>query len=159
MIGLRIVAPLLLLAACGGGAGGGDAGGGTGGPGRPGGETSTSPSSGPAISLTRTGGFAGVGDEVQVAGDGTWSATDRAGGRRTGRLSGEQHAELARLATDPGLAAEAGRAREPTRCADTYAYVVTVGTVRVGFVDCPTDEDPPPVAAAIVRLVSRAAWG
>jgi hypothetical protein len=129
---------------------------------RPGGAASSAPPStgpGPALSLTRTGGFAGVDDQVVVAADGTWSVTDRAGAHRSGQLSEQQRATLARLAEDPGLAAESALTREPTKCADAYTYAVAVRAVRVGFVDCPTDAAPPRVAAGIVQLVGQAVWG
>jgi hypothetical protein len=145
LVVLTIVTPLLLLAAC---AGGTD---------RPG-DTPAPPTAGPAVSLARTGGLAGVDDQVVIASDGTWSATDRAGTRRTGSLSDQQRATLARLADDSGLTVEAAQTREPTRCADAYAYAVTVRTVRVSFVDCPTDADLPPVASSIVQLVKQAVW-
>lgn len=145
---LGLLGAALLLAGCA------DAGSGPGG-----GGASPTATSAPVVSLVRTGGFAGVTDQVTVAADGTWSATDRTGGRRTGRLSEQQRAELDRLAGDPALAREAGRVPSPSNCADTYSYQLTVGGVRVDFVDCPTDTDPPPTAAAIVGLVTRAVWG
>lgn len=111
----------------------------------------------PAVTVVRTGGFAGVDDRVDVAPDGTWSAT---GGVRgpAGRLSEEQRATLARLAADPGLAAEAADARPPTSCADAFTYELTVRATRVSFVDCPEDGASPRVAAGIVQLLRQAVW-
>jgi hypothetical protein len=154
--GLLIVTPLLLLAACAGGTEE-PAGGASSPP-----AASTPVAAGVAVSLTRTGGFAGVDDRVEIAADGTWTATGRTGGSRRGQLSVEDRASLVTLVTDPGLAAEAAGSSEtgaPTRCADTFAYVVTVRAARVSFVDCPAGGDSPRVAAAIVELVRHAVWG
>jgi hypothetical protein len=130
------------------------------GAGTPSGQPANSPSSGgTVVSLVRTGGFAGMNDEVSVAADGSWSATDRTGGRRTGRLTEQQRAELDRLTADPALRGESDLEPSPSTCADAYSYRLTVGSVRVGFVDCPTGPAPPPTAAAIVRLLSKAVWG
>src|SRR5215216_2941099 len=105
LVGLMIVAPLVLLTACAAGTDRSD------------GETSSPPAVGPAVSLGRTGGLAGVNDQVMIAADGTWSATDRTGARRSGTLSDQQRANLARLADDPGIAAESARTPGSTRCA------------------------------------------
>jgi len=147
LAGIAITASLILLVACAAGTN------------RPAGQTSTPPAAGPAVSLVRTGGLAGVHDQVVVAADGTWSATDRAGARRTGHLSGQQHATLTRLAGDPGIAAESARTQAPTRCADAYTYDLTVRASRVVFVDCPTDAGRPPVATQVIQLISQAVWG
>lgn len=146
-IGLMIVASLVFLAACAGGTG------------RSAVETPSPSAAGPVVSLTRTGGLAGVNDGVVIEADGTWSATDRTGANRTGRLSDEQRASLARLANDPGFAAESAQTRGPTRCADAYTYDLTVRSVRVSFVDCPTDADRPRIAAQISQLIKQAVWG
>ncbi|HEU4346559.1 MAG TPA: hypothetical protein VFR35_02100 [Actinoplanes sp.] len=155
LVVLALAVPPVLAAGCGGAAGPG--GGATTEPGG-GGSSSPTATSAPAVSVVRTGGFAGVNDQVTIAPDGTWTATDRAGGARSGRLSARDRDALTRLAGDPGLAGEATQTRPPTRCADTYAYAVTVGDVRVGYVACPTDPAPPRVAAGIVELVEPAVW-
>jgi hypothetical protein len=155
-MGLLIVMPLLLLAACAG-----DADGPAGGDSTPA-ATSSPTASGVIVSLARTGGFAGVEDRVEIAADGSWSATDRAGARRTGQLSSQDRASLAALAADPGLAAESAEpsgTRGPTRCADAFAYVVTARAARVSFVDCPADGGQPRIAASIVAIARRAVWG
>ncbi|MFY1596799.1 hypothetical protein [Micromonospora sp. WMMD737] len=101
------------------------------------------------VVLTRSGGFAGRGDTVTVEPDGRWSAVDRAGSRRTGRLSGADLDRLRRLVADPALAAEAGRPSAPTACHDAFSYQLTVGAVQTGYVDCPSDGG----AATTTRLV------
>ena len=134
-LGALVVAVLLTLAACDSGTGGTGA--------------------GVALTLTRTGGFAGVHDEIVIDADGGWRATDRAGNQRTGRLTDQQRDNLRALAADPRLTGEAARSPAPTRCADVYNYALTVNTLRIGFVDCHTDADPPPAARAIVTAVTE----
>lgn len=102
----------------------------------------------PNITVERTGGFAGVKDTVDLAPHGSWTATNKRGDRRAGELTPDQTARIQTLAADPRIAAEAGQTRPPTRCRDAYSYVLTVGAVRVAFVDCPADPDQP--AASLV---------
>ncbi|MFG1756065.1 hypothetical protein [Micromonospora echinofusca] len=105
------------------------------------------------VVLTRSGGIAGRGDTVTVEPDGRWSVVDRAGARRTGRLSGADLDRLRRLVADPALAAEAARPSAPTACRDAFSYRLTVGTVETGYVDCPTDGGAPATARAVVELL------
>jgi hypothetical protein len=119
----------------------------------------TSPNTSPAgvaLSLVRTGGFIGVKDEITVDPSGAWTATDRAGHRRTGQLTDAQLTALRSLAADPRLRQEATRVQGPTKCADVYSYALTVDSMRVNFIDCPTDADRPEAARAIITLVTQA---
>jgi hypothetical protein len=146
LLSVLTLATLVLLSGCGQPAGGG--------------VDTPSPSAGdPVVTVVRTGGFAGVHDQVTVAADGTWTATDRAGSSRSGRLSDDQREKLRGLAADPRLAQESAQTRPATRCADAFEYALTVNTTRVHFVDCPTDEDLPRAAIAVVALVTQAVWG
>jgi len=117
--------------------------------------TSLSQDTDPAQNITveRTGGFAGVKDTIDVAPHGSWTAANKRGIRRTGELTPEQNTRIQTLAADPRIAAEAGRSRPPTRCRDAYSYVVTVGAVRVAFVDCPADADQPAASLALSKQV------
>lgn len=116
-----------------------------------------SPSAGdPVVTLVRTGGFAGLHDQITIGADGTWTATDRGGNQRSGRLSDQQREKLRGLAADPRLANEATQTRAATKCADVFEYALTVNTTRIKFVDCPTDEDLPRAAIGVVALVTQA---
>ena len=106
----------------------------------------------PAISVQRTGGFAGVNDSLTVDPRGMWTKTDKTGVQRTGQLAAADLAALRALATDPRLPAEAARTRAPSHCSDAYNYVVTVGAAKVAYTDCPSDADQP---AATIALVTR----
>jgi hypothetical protein len=99
------------------------------------------------ITVQRTGGIAGVQDEVIVQPDGSWGRTVGAGGR----LPPDRNAALTRMAADPALRAEAARTPGEGDCADAFEYTVSVGELRVWWTDC--DEIPPPVASRIARLL------
>ncbi|GAA2394206.1 hypothetical protein Cme02nite_09040 [Catellatospora methionotrophica] len=121
---------------------------------------------GPAsVAVHRTGGFAGVDDQITVDPAGVWTATDRARTRKSGELTTSEREQLQALAADPRLDTEATRPTTPPKCADAFQYTVTVdrtggaGTVIVAFTDCPGDENMPAAAAAIANLVTGAAGG
>ncbi|WP_144120676.1 protealysin inhibitor emfourin [Catellatospora sichuanensis] len=122
-------------------------------------EVSPSPAS---VVVHRTGGIAGVDDQITVDPTGAWTATDRARTRKSGELTNSEREQLQTLAADPRLDAEAARPTAPTKCADAFQYSVTVdrtggdGTVIVTFTDCPGDENLPEAAAAIANLVTGA---
>ncbi|MBS2548151.1 hypothetical protein KGQ19_14885 [Catenulispora sp. NL8] len=117
--------------------------------------TTTAAASAPDITVQRTGGFAGAKDTVDLAPHGSWTATDKSGARRTGELTPDQATRITTLAADPRLTAEAARSRPPTRCRDAYSYVLTVGAVRVAFVDCPADPDQPAASLTLTKQVLR----
>ncbi|WP_146604077.1 hypothetical protein [Micromonospora deserti] len=108
------------------------------------------------VVLTRSGGIAGRGDTIAVEPDGRWTLVDRAGSRRTGRLSTADLDLLRRLAADPDLTAEAARPTAPTACRDAFTYRLAVGATETGYVDCPTDGSPPEVTRSLVELLHRA---
>ncbi|RAG84276.1 hypothetical protein DN069_17435 [Streptacidiphilus pinicola] len=105
----------------------------------------------PPITLQRTGGFAGLKDTVFLDPRGAWTVTDRAGAQTTGELTAVQVAAVMTLAADPQLASEAGRTPAPSRCTDAYHYILTVGTARISYADCPADPDQPVASMALVR--------
>ncbi|MFD6678680.1 MULTISPECIES: hypothetical protein [Micromonospora] len=108
------------------------------------------------VTLRSSGGFAGRGDVLTVEPDGRWTAVDRAGSRRTGRLSPADLGSLTILAADPRLAAEAGQPTTATNCADVMHYRLTVGSTETGYADCPAEGPPPPATQALVKLLLRA---
>ncbi|MEH1017512.1 hypothetical protein V6U90_31065 [Micromonospora sp. CPCC 206060] len=108
------------------------------------------------VVLTRAGGIAGKGETITVEPKGTWTVTDRAGGRRTGRLSTTERNRLSELTNDPRLATEAAQAPGGTNCRDVFTYTLSAGAYRVTFTDCPTDTGRPAAALAIVDLLTTA---
>lgn len=95
-------------------------------------------------------------DTVTVEPDGRWTAVDRAGTRRTGRLTAADLDRLRLLAAEPRLT-EGGTADAVGRCSDAYEYRLTVGTATVDWTDCPVAGTPPQAASALVALVLTAA--
>ena len=104
------------------------------------------------VSVSRTGGIAGIKETITVDATGKWT---KAG--NSGRLTVEQSQQLQQLAANPNLVREAGETRAQTKCADAFNYTVTAGSVTVQYVDGPTDGPPPAVASQIVSLVTTAA--
>jgi hypothetical protein len=86
---------------------------------------------------------------------GRWTRTGR-GERGSGQLTADQRARLSSLAADPRLIAESTASRAPTRCRDALNYALQVGSIRVNYVDCPSDPDRPEVAMSIVDLLTAA---
>ncbi|SCF30458.1 hypothetical protein GA0070216_10960 [Micromonospora matsumotoense] len=104
------------------------------------------------VTLTRSGGFAGNRDTVTVEPDGRWTTTDRAGTTRTGRLT---PAQLDQLRTLTGPATRSRGGPPDGRCADTYAYQLTVGTRSVEWSDCPSGPQPPAAAPQLAALLLK----
>jgi hypothetical protein len=108
------------------------------------------------ITLRRVGGFAGFSDHVTVDAKGAWTKTDKSGKTTTGTLTAGQLDSLVAYAADPQLSKEATRGQKTTKCSDSFTYVLTVDSLSVGYVDCPTDGEMPQVATKIVSLLAQA---
>jgi hypothetical protein len=132
----------------------------TGGPGSSNGSPSASSpaSSAVAITIEKTGGFAGVRDTIQIDALGSWSRSDKSGKAASGQLTAAQVTELQALAADPKLASEAVAAAQaaPTNCNDTFNYTVSAGPVVLRFTDCPTDSFQPTATKALISYVEKA---
>ncbi|WP_430498465.1 hypothetical protein ACQRWP_26125 [Micromonospora trifolii] len=109
----------------------------------------------PRVTLRISGGFAGRGESIVVEPDGQWTVTDRAGGRRNGRLTPADQGILAGLASDPRLATEARRPTTATNCSDVMLYRLTVASNDTGYTTCPDDGTPPPATQSVVKLLLR----
>jgi hypothetical protein len=90
----------------------------------------------PSLTITRTGGFAGVNQSLAITPGGAWTYTDKkSGATATGQFTPTQLTQFAQLALDPRIATEL--AQSPTSvCADAFDYELTVGTVKAAFEDC-----------------------
>jgi hypothetical protein len=122
----------------------------------PGAASPTGSATAPAttVTLTRTGGLAGVNEQVTVEPDGSWTYVGRSG-KDSGRLGAADLATLVRLVTDPGLAG-AGASPTPGSCADGFTYRLSAGDVSTGAVDCGTLAAQHPTLAQVVDLLVRA---
>jgi hypothetical protein len=114
-----------------------------------------------AITIEKSGGIAGIRDTTQIDASGNWIRSDKTGKTKSGQLTATQIAELQALATDPKLATEAAAAAQaaPTKCSDTFNYVISAGPVALRFNDCPSDTFQPTAAKAIVSYVDKATMG
>lgn len=138
---------LTLLVAIGGVAAG--CGGSSGEPG----ETSVTPAAVP-VSITRTGGLAGVNQSIEIAADGTWVYTDnRRNQTENGSLAPDQRIQVLRLVADPAFTEQLTKAAKPDPgCADGFHYTIRAGGGETrSFVDCGAD-DIPAVEAAIAAV-------
>ncbi len=90
----------------------------------------------PPLTITRTGGIAGVTDTLQIEPDGAWTLTDRSGSATTGHLDAQTAAAIVRILGDPGLDAEIATASAPNQCADQFQYLVRLSGREFSFDDC-----------------------
>lgn len=143
---LAACAVVVLLTGCAQAQEGGAASGGTSGPTTPPGRAMDK------VTITRTGGFAGVNQELTVMPDGAWTFTDkRSGSSQQGQLTADQMAQIGRLVSDPNFA----QARPPSRgasCADTFIYTIAVGELSINFDEC--DGKDQPGVKAVVDFIS-----
>jgi hypothetical protein len=117
-----------------------------------------SPKAAVPITISRTGGIAGVHDTVRITATGAWTSEDRLGRRTTGQLTPEQLDQLQRLAADPHVAVEAAATTGPPQCADGFQYTVTIDTAAIRFEDCAHAAEPR-VAKAVVGTIQAAVPG
>lgn len=114
---------------------------------------SETPGAGPTVTLVRTGGFAGVWQQVRVAPDGSWSYLARPQHFPTrGRLTATQRERLTELVAEPGLLVASGPAVRPP-CPDSYQYMVVVGATKAYTVECTLAAERPALAAVIELLI------
>lgn len=110
------------------------------------------------ITITRTGGFAGVRDTLTIDPSGAWTSQSRSSTDATGQLSASALDQLRTLAADPHVAVEAAAPTQPAQCADGFHYTVGVDTAVIRFEDCAHSSEPR-VAKAILGVVMGAVPG
>jgi hypothetical protein len=117
------------------------------------GETSATPRAVP-VSMSRTGGFAGVNQSIEIAADGTWIYTDkRTNHSEKGSLNADQRIQLLRLVSDPAFGDQLVRAPKPDPgCADGFHYTINTGGEPRSFEDCGNGGDAPAVTSAIAAV-------
>ena len=118
------------------------------------------PLTGPALSrvtVTRSGGIAGVNQSVRIEADGSWVYTDkRRGTSQSGRLDNAQRQRLASLVTGAALANEA-RLSPAGVCNDGFVYAIQVGDMTARLDDCGSTGRQPTLAAVVDLLVDATA--
>ncbi|MGH3663905.1 MAG: hypothetical protein ACRDTQ_18870 [Micromonosporaceae bacterium] len=106
------------------------------------------------ITLTRTGGFAGVSDRIEIQPAGAWKYAEKGGRTRTGELTDRQVSKLQSLAMDERLRTEAQH-KDTRRCADGFTYQLDAGTLSMTAVDCGGFEERP-AFTELVKFVKGA---
>ncbi|HEX6870520.1 MAG TPA: hypothetical protein VF163_05430 [Micromonosporaceae bacterium] len=108
------------------------------------------------VSITRTGGIAGVNQSVEITADGGWVYTDRRANKtERGTLTAEQQLRLLNLVRAPGFADQILASPAPhSGCADSFRYIISVGDRSTSFDDCGQDERP--AVAALLAAVADA---
>jgi hypothetical protein len=112
----------------------------------------------PPVTVSRTGGIAGMKDEYHVAPDGTITGATRTNPSVSKKLTSTQLGELRGLVAGDALAAEVKKSPiGPKGCGDAFQYTVTAGSVTVRGTDCGGLANEVPTMWKIVKLVSEAA--
>lgn len=122
-------------------------------------QPATAPPGSPPVKVTlvRSGGFAGVQQQVVVSKTGRWTYQTRGDEDKQGRLTNAQTQRLRGWAADPKFADEAGYARSTaTSCRDGYQHSLTAGDVSVTVEDCAGGFKDRPISAKIVNLLRDA---
>lgn len=94
-----------------------------------------------AFTITKTGGFAGVRQRIDVAPDGT--VRDESG-KVLGHIESTDLDELRTLLTGQEIRAEAGRGQPSgSKCADGFTFTLVMGDLRVSDYACGRPADKP----------------
>ncbi len=109
----------------------------------------------PTVTVTRSGGFAGVRQSIEIIFDGSWTYTDeKSGASERGTLTAAQRTELLRLVSDPALRAELSQAPPTSGCADAFNYSIKVGQDEATASDCGLPSGS--MTAAVLKLLADA---
>lgn len=104
------------------------------------------------LTLSRTGGIAGVQDQVKIDTNGTATVTHKSGKPTTTTLSATDLAALRRLLTDPALVREAKAADgSGQQCADGFQYDLRTPDLSMKTTDCGRSSHP--TLAKVISLV------
>jgi hypothetical protein len=107
------------------------------------------------VKLVKQGGIAGIDQTIEVRPDGSWKRTSDGNTTSSGKLPGDQMAQLQKLLADPRLPAEGKRATGLGRCSDAFVYVLTTGGLLVHYTAC-GQQDKPEVTLKIIELLQNA---
>jgi hypothetical protein len=110
------------------------------------------------VQLVRSGGIAGITETITIRTNGTWDRITTKGAKSNGKVAPAKLAQLAKLAADPRLQTEAGRAQPGrNKCNDTFSYLLIVGYRMIRYEQCPSNGDKPPATIEMIGLVEDAA--
>ena len=87
------------------------------------------------VTITRTGGIAGVNQTIIIQPNGDWVFTGRGGKKEQGTLAPSVVIGLGGVVSQPAFLDEM-RLKPNGACADAFHYAVTIGTESTSFEDC-----------------------
>jgi len=108
------------------------------------------------VTITRTGGFAGVHQSIAIAPDGSWVYTDakNAGASQRGQLTAAQETQLLSAVVDPAFGAQLRQRDTTVQCNDAFQYTVDVAGESQSYSDCPAVSRP--VVDQAMKLIKDA---
>jgi len=108
------------------------------------------------VTITRTGGFAGVHQSIAIAPDGSWVYTDdkSTGAGQRGQLTPAQETQLLSAVADPAFADQLRLRDTSAQCSDGFQYTIDVAGESQSFADCPPVSRP--VVDQAMKLVKDA---
>lgn len=107
-----------------------------------------------AVTVTRTGGIAGVMQQLVISPNGSWTYTDRkTQASQTGQLTAAQAAQLASLLANPALSAEARITPPPIACNDSFVYTITAGELSLRYDQCAAQGKRPVTDQLVAAVV------
>jgi len=105
--------------------------------------------------VTRTGGIAGLMQQLVISPDGSWIYTDeRSGAVEQGQLSADERRQLLSVLTNPALAAEAAKGTTG-ECSDAFNYTVAALGLTIEYEQC-GDPAQRPLTEQLIRILSDA---
>ncbi len=108
------------------------------------------------VTVLRSGGIAGVMQELKIEPNGTWRFVDKRGGQsQQGLLGAAQRQQLAQLVRSPAFIAEVRQAPPPGVCNDGFVHAVTVGELSFRYEQCGGKGNRPTIDS-VLRLVQGA---
>jgi hypothetical protein len=108
-----------------------------------------------AVTITRTGGIAGVMQQVVISPDGSWVYTDKkTAATQQGHLTVAEAAQLARLIGDPAIMLESRSTPPPIACADSFVYTIAAGEVSLRYDQCVAQGKRPITDQLIATVVA-----
>ena len=95
------------------------------------------------LTITRTGGFAGVDESITLRADGSWSYSGSRGKPAAqGTLTPTELDQITRAVSDPAFPADVRPHRTEGTCNDGFTYSVTVGPETTSFEECGGNDRP-----------------
>lgn len=103
-----------------------------------------------ALTVTRTGGIAGVRQTLAVTADGSWVYTDgKTGATDRGMFTADQRTAVVQMLSNPALLAQLSQRPTNAVCNDGFVYTVSLGTEQFSFTDCGGNGLPKQLIAAL----------